>query len=274
MEVTNPLEELKLTGPSPTPAVRPALSYSSEEAFDFLDFFKKGTAGRTVFDSKLVPFLTLDDLVKGSRACRQMNGMCHTYSVGEVLSRYAMDDVAQEHKLELGKLVMGFVSPKYNSYRLHRRLIHSEEGGTFGARLYHPSVLPDILLAMTAYFNRHAIDFDPGMDEFDWDANSDPGTPLLVSARYGKHDTPFSFMDVTVILRYLLMRESNQRLVLRKPSNGPRYWYNYLFGDPCFRSTKFLLIDTRLGNGTMKTFYFCEDEKVKMKLRAGKPGDA
>ena len=245
---------------------------SDEQCFE--DYFRKGSAGRTVCMDHVVPFLTLDDLVSASSCCRQMNAMCRSYTVGEVLSLHSMDHISRAHKMELGKLVMGFASRKWNKKRqsLHRRYVRK---GTerFWARLYHPSVVPDILLAMTAYFHRHSIEFDAGMDDYDWDANADPKTPILVKATFG--DRLHRTTDVTVILRYLLMKKDNKRLILKPPLASPRYWYIYLFGDPCPRVTKMLRIRWRYENSNeTKEIVFHEDTPVAMKLRAVRPDEA
>ena len=197
-----------------------------------------------------------------------MNAMCHTYTVEEILSLHSMDDISREHKLELGKLIIGFTSQKYSSYNdVHRRLVHSSTEESFWAQLYHPCAMHEILFAMTAYFNRHRIPFDAGMDKFDWDANADPSIPVLVSAEYGKYLNRTT--DVTVILRYLLMsRGNNKQLTLERPPHGPRYWYNYLFGDPCPKVTKTLWIKTRLESGEIQYSCFIEDEPVCKQLRA------
>ena len=261
MDITKKLTELRLGSTDS--------STTDMEILSFVEFFKEGTVGRRVFVECIVPFLSLDDLVNGSVTCRQMNAMCHTYTLGEILSLHSMEDVSREHKLELGKLIIGFTSGKYKSCdQLHRRLVHSStDGSSFWARLYHPCAMHEILFAMTAYFETHGIPFDAGMDEFDWDANSDPSIPVLVSAEYGHrlHGTT----DVTMILRYLLMsRGNNKGLTLEPPPRGPRYWYNYLFGDPCPKVTKTLWIKMRLRRGKIKVSSFLEDRRVHEKLRA------
>ena len=230
------------------------------------------------FTEHVVPFLSLDDLINGSASCRQMNSMCRAYTVGEVLVLHSMGSTSSTHKIELGKLIMGFVSRTYTGnydrhYNRHRRFIRNE-GESFWARLYHPSTLPEMLLAMTAYFNRHGIKFDTGMSEFDWDANTNKATPILVSAMYGLvyGCVRNGCTDVTIILRYLLMNQGNKHLILKSPINGPRFWYNYLFGDPCYRTKKMLLIKIRFeGCNETRTLEFGEDENVAMNLRAARP---
>ena len=75
-------------------------------------------------------------------------------------------------------------------------------------------------------------------------------TPVLLSATYGMD---LQDVDVTMVLRYLLMREGNRRLILKRPSNGPQYWHNYLFGDPALKKRKHLILTVRLDDGTVKT---------------------
>ena len=71
------------------------------------------------------------------------------------------------------------------------------------------------------------------------------------------------------MIRYLLRRKGNTCLVLDPPRYGPRYWYIYLFGDPCERVTKKLWIRTRLAGSEKSTVHtFLEDEHVEMRLRA------
>mmetsp|Transcript_19521 Transcript_19521/g.36411 ORF Transcript_19521/g.36411 Transcript_19521/m.36411 type:complete len:304 (+) Transcript_19521:97-1008(+) len=299
MDISGRLEALKL---SPVES-----SERQEEAiYSFANFFNKGSAGRAIFTDQIVPFLSLDDLITGSKSSRKMNAMCHTYTVGEVLALHSMDGVSRGHKMELGKLVASFADRKYCSSARHRRFIRSERReDAFWARLYHPSVMPDIRLAMTAYFNRHGIEFDAAMDDFDWNANKDETLPVLVEATYG--DWMRGTIDVTIIIRYLLMKQGNARLILQPPPNGPRYWYNWLFSDPCDGVTKILRItlqpacstttssipssannqDTTAAadnddtveyycaisneDGT-RTLHFCEDDRIDIKLRALAPG--
>ncbi|CAB9528811.1 expressed unknown protein [Seminavis robusta] len=265
-DITKSFGALKLSSSGPS-----ASRGSLLEPFCFNDFFKKGSAGRAVFTEYIVPFLTLDDLVSGSSTCRQMNAMCRTYIVGEILEFHSMDHVSRNHKMELGKLIMIFVSPKYNVRgEIHRRFVRKHGGERFWARLYHPSLMPDIVLAMTAYFNRHGIRFDAGMDDYDWDANRNLSTPLLIAATFG--DRQNGVTDVTTILRYLLMKQDNKRLILEKPPGGPRYWYIHLFGDPCPRVTKTLWLKIRWEGGRVSTLTYHEDQFVDTELRAGPLG--
>jgi hypothetical protein len=105
----------------------------------FLEFLKKGTAGRAIFTEFVVPFLWLNDLLKCAKTCRKLNTICRTYTIGEVLSLYSMDHVARTHKLELGKLIMASVSQTHGDYPQRRFVRCGEE--SYWARLYHPSVL-------------------------------------------------------------------------------------------------------------------------------------
>ena len=82
------------------------------------------------------------------------------------------------------------------------------------------------------------------MEEYNWEkANSDSETPVFISAHFGVAQ---KYTDVTVIIRYLLMKQGNQRLRLRRPVNGPQYWYIYLFGDLAYQVRKFLKIKYRM----------------------------
>lgn len=240
--------------------------HEAPDSLSWLVFTQKGSIGRAVFREHIIPYLTLDDLVIGAVACRQMNALCRTYTVGEILVLHSMEHVSRHHRMELGKLIIGSISQAYSSNRVQRRLVQSREQ-RFWARLYHPSAMEEIVLAMYVYFNRHGIEFNPGLDEFDWDANANDDTPLLVSASFG--DAVYGTVDVTAILRYLLMKQGNTRLILRPPSNAPRYWYIYLFGDPCPHTTKSLRITVRTGVGDSQV-YFSEDERVNIRLRASR----
>jgi hypothetical protein len=237
----------------------------SNGKFDILEFLKKGGAGRAIFREHILPFLSLDDIVSSARCCRHMNALPCMYTVGKVLAIHSMDHVSRDHKTELRKFVMAFVNPKYIRKTVYYRRVRTETE-TFRERVYHPSVLPDILLAMTAYFTQHGMEFDAGMEEYDWDANNDPKTPILVKATYG---CGLQTTDVTTILRFLLMRQGNKRLIMRPPPKGPRYWYNYLFGDPVYRKTKLLHIWVQFeGEEESITHTFSEDKCFKMCLRA------
>lgn len=247
---------------------KPSATEKKSGSFSFLDFFKKGSAGREVFSAVIVPFLNLDDLIHGSATCREMNAMCRTYTVGDVLSMHSMDHIGRQHKIEVGKLIIATVSPQYNSKLIPARRLIRMHTESFSARLYHPSVIEEILLAMAAYFYREGIEFDSGMDDFDWDANIDSTLPLLVSARYGYSQG--QFVDATFILRYLLLKQGNTRLVLQ--CRGERWWYNCLFGDPFMGKTKALAITVQLRDGAIQTHWFPENTTVKMELRAGPLG--
>ncbi|KAL3938367.1 MAG: hypothetical protein SGBAC_006717 [Bacillariaceae sp.] len=137
-------------------------------------------------------------------------------------------------------------------------------------RRYHPATIPDILFAMTAFFAQRKIPFrNEDVEEYDWEkANSNPITPVLISAIYGLGGSAKTVVDVTVVLRYLLMREGNRRLILKRPSNGPLYWYNYLFGDPAFKKRKLLFLTVRLDDGTVGDKAYGEDDTISIPLRA------
>ena len=214
---------------------------------NFVEFFQKGSAGWTIFADFIVPFLNLDDINKGSNVCRLMNAMCRSYTVGEILATHHMENLSRDHKLQLGKFIIGSVrdsTTKYNpDHRRHVRLVRTSTE-VFRARLYHPAQMDEILLAMTVYFHQHRIHFASGVEEYNWEkANSDSETPVLISAHFGVAQ---KYTDVTVIIRYLLMKQGNQRLRLRRPVNGPQYWYIYLFGDLAYQVRKFLKIKYRM----------------------------
>ena len=78
----------------------------------------------------------------------------------------------------------------------------------------------------------------------------DPTKSVLESATFGFDNQT---IDVTVIIRFLLIVQGNRKLTLRPPHKGPRFWYIWLFGDPCPRKTKFLLIKSRDGSGKIHT---------------------
>lgn len=258
MDLVEHLEALKLSSANPK---------DDSDGFSLLDCFKKGTGARMIFAEHIASFLTLDDLLNAATCCRQMNGMCRTYTVGEILTKQSVE-MSRHHKMELGKLVMSSVVSKYNPMRPRKRYIRSAEG-RFWARLYHPTQLPEIELAMCAYCYQHGIEVEMNLDEFDWEANKDAETPVLVSATFGheNHGT----MDVTIIMRFLLMKQGNTRLILRNRGTHS-YWYHLIFGDPCPRVTKKLWISTRNPNGDVQDHVFCEDIPFSMKLRAGRFG--
>lgn len=187
--------------------------------------------------------------------------------------------VQQIKRFTNGKFVIGFVKPIYRCKYDKKgsfnptRLVRTDSGESFRAKLYHPSAIPDILLAMTAFFTQYGIPFEnEEIDRYDWEkANSNPSTPVLISAEYGYSPMDRS-VDVTLILHYLLLREENLRLILKKPINGPRYWYNYLFGDPCYGQTKILTVTMRMPNGSTNIQGFSEDTSISIPLRR-KPSD-
>ena len=201
MDIADKLQALKLT----------ETAFDREEDYYFLDWCKKGSGGRLIFAEHVVPFLSLEDLTSAAVSCRQMNAMCRTYTIGEVLEKYDLK-LSITHKMDLGKLVMCSVSPIYESMQPIRRLVRTSED-THWARLYHPCQVPEIYMAMCAYCKMHGIDFDGKLlAEFDWDANQDKGTRVLVKALFG--ESLLGWMDVTIIIRYLLMKQGNTRLIL------------------------------------------------------------
>ena len=108
-------------------AIKPDKEDSEKEAVvsSFLDYFRKGSAGRDVFMEHIIPLLTLDDLIEGSRTCRQMNIMCRTYTVIDVLESYGMGSLCCLHKVHLGKLILASVPSKdvCKSARRHFQMI-------------------------------------------------------------------------------------------------------------------------------------------------------
>ena len=240
----------------------------------FLDVFKKGSGARSVFADHILPFLSMDDVISGSAVCRQMNTMCRSYTVGDVLDLYSMHHVARDHKMKLGQLVLGSLSRKYLSRKTpHRRYVRDVDTAPFWARVYHPSLVKEIVLAMVIYFNRHGIEFTADIEGFDWSATADTTTPVLVAAYYGD-GTEARSTNVVTVLRYLLMKQGNTKLILEEPLHSPRYWYNCLFGDPCERVTKTLVILTRSEDGSkQRRLCFGEDEEINIALRAERKVD-
>lgn len=236
-----------------------------------LEVCQKGSGGSMLFEKHVVPFLTLKDLVRSSNSCRRLNAMCRMYTVGEILDEHVDGQIDHASKLALGKFLIAFADPRYSQGCKPRRLMR-DPTGNFRALLYHPSTIPDILLGMTAFFSQKKLPLKVSiLEDFDWNANSSlPQVPVLVSATYGAgdHDTR---TDVTLILKYVLIARKNRQLVLKCPPNGPRYWYNYLFGDPCYKKTKELRLRLRYPNGECRDVIFREDSRVSIALRA-EPG--
>ena len=96
--------------------------------------------------------------------------------------------------------------------------------------------------------------------------NSDNETDVLMDGTFG--DDLSRRVDVTAVIRFLLIKHGNKKLVLRKPPNGPTYWYNCIFGDPCVGVTKTLKIKVSRPDGTFKVLKFTENLEVNIKLRA------
>ena len=75
--------------------------------------------------------------------------------MGEILATHHMENLSRDHKLQLGKFIIGSVrdsTTKYNpDHRRHVRLVRTSTE-VFWARLYHPAQMDEILLAMTVYF--------------------------------------------------------------------------------------------------------------------------
>lgn len=242
-----------------------ALYWSSTPApaFDFLEFFKTGSAGRNVFDDFILPYLSLKDLVWAAASCRQMNTMCRTYTVADLMMNNSLG-LSRAQTIELDKLVMFSVSPQYHKGDIQRRFVRTSNAGSFWARLYHPSQFPEMELDIAEFF---------AIDEFDWNANTDASTPVLVSATFGDKMYYGNVVDVTVILRFLLMKQGNQDLaVLSHFDHWDRYGYICLFGDP--HISKVLTITVRLENGLQVSKDFPQNSPLFVKLRAEVPENA
>ena len=249
-----------------------SLSLSRRENPSFVDYFTEGSGAAMLFREHVVSFLTLQDLFVCSRTCKRMKSLCRTYTLRKILKKHSMKDkLSTAMKLDLSKFVIGFVNQEYrnvyNKQGHNGSIIVELESIDVLRRRYHPSTIPDIMFAMTAFFAQRKIPFrNKDVEEYDWEkANSNPVTPVLISATYGKG---LQFVDVTMVLRYLLMREGNLRLFLQRPSNGPRYWYNCLFGDPVFKETKELVLTLRLANGRSCRKCYGEDTPINRPLRA------
>lgn len=121
---------------------------------------------------------------------------------------------------------------------------------------------------MGVYFEVHNIEFNNTVpsDHYCNVSRKDLNQPLLMKATFGSdHTKPF---NVTPIIRYILWKQGNIHLKLRRPKScKEQYWYIYLFGDPSFKQTKILKITSRRKNGVIKTKLFCEDDEVAMALR-------
>jgi hypothetical protein len=110
--------------------------------------------------------------------------------------------------------------------------------------------------------------------DFDWSSSSHSNSPLFIGAQFGMERGKYSKVmstDATDILRFLLIKGNNKRLVLSKPVSGPHYWYTYLFGAPSVGKRNSLWIEIRLEGGTTSTqiFRFDEDTQINVQLRAG-----
>lgn len=231
---------------------------SSPDPVSLNEFCARGTAGRCVFENNIIPFLDLNEVLSCASTSRRMNAACRTYTVGE---------------MELGKLVLSFVSPRYTEAQgdfqsLARRKIY-DGTDSYWARLYHSSQLPEVKLAMVAFFAQNGIPYsEERWDDFDWEKegeNSDPTIPVFVRAVFGSGNSRF---DVTAILRYVLMQQGNKNLKLRRPQNCGRYWYICLFGDPIPRVTKLLTIVVRDSTtGKVSSIRFVEDKNIDIPLR-------
>ena len=234
--------------------------------FNFHSFFSNGSGGRQIFQNFILPFLSMRDLIRASRVSRQMNGMCRTYTIGDVLEKHSIT-LPLRHKLELGKLVIGAASGlRYESGLVYKRVVRTETR-KFSARLYHPCYLTIIELAMVAYFHLHYIPNTIQLTDSNWVGTHclpmDPTKPVLESAKFGRS---CAMLDVTVIIRFLLIVQGNRNLTLMPPRKSPRFWYIWLFGDPCPGTTKVLCITSRDGFGKIHTRKLKEDERCKMPL--------
>ena len=138
--------------------------------------------------------------------------------------------------------------------------------------------MPENTSAMKALFQWKGIGVDDINDQhllvnpkgFDWEASADLDIPTLVSATFGYLDIA---IDVTAILRYLLMKQGNTRLSLERPNNGPQYWYICIFGDPAPRQTKNLMLyirDSKTDQHSTKMYSKIEDSRIDIPLRMDK----
>ena len=257
MSLTKQFDALKIS---------PNQSGKEGNEFNFHSFFSHGSVGRQIFHDFILPYLSMDGVIHASRVSRQMNGMCRTYTIGDVLDKHSIT-LPLHHKLELGKLIIGATAGlRYESDSVYKRVMRTETR-TFSARLYHPCYLTIIELAMVVYFHLHKIPNTIQYTHPNWvDTHSlpmDPIKPVLKSAKFGFGN---QIIDVTVIIRFLLIVQGNQKLFLRPPRKGFRYWYICLFGDPYPRKRKILRITSRDGSGKIRTRELIEDQRCKMPL--------
>ena len=204
--------------------------------------------------------------------------MCRTYTLGDVLSlrRILTQKLSEGQELKLERFLMAIVKSSYylpfiDNFRTH----HQRRNDFFSPswkQLYHPCMELDIVLAMNAFFEVNNISFNTIFgDDVDWGCNNDSNIPLLVKAMFGIGDA--SDFNVTPIIRYLLRKQGNTRLIVcpSKVYVGRyRYWYIVLFGDPCYQKSKSLRITAKLKDGNIKTRQFYEDKRFSIALRARK----
>jgi hypothetical protein len=145
---------------------------------------------------------------------------------------------------------------------------------------FHPIKMKEVVLAMAAYFEMRGIEYtapaEEALDEFDWNATSDKNVPVLVQARNdnvrGRKDK-----DVTSIIRFLLRRQGNTRLVLKRPwdwFHSRRCWWYYIFGHQNALLTLHCQQDIGDGSYSSKVMLFSTGMEIDIELRAGPPSDA
>lgn len=254
-------------------------SNDGNKPFCFLDqdLFRKGSVGRTLFKEYIVPFLSLDDLVEASRSCRSMNTICHALTVEEIAANLPSNGAPSigddRQRSELDNFVNCVVLQLYSSHQDHRRRLQHDTERDW-ARLYHPAMVEDIALAMATYCRRHNnLHFEPArVPNFDWGANLDEQTPVLISAWFvSKRRGQNGVVDVTATVRLLLRLQGNTRLALARPRGGaPQRWYTVVFGDPLPRHSRYLWIKVRLPDATDLLYVAFEGEEFKTLLRAGR----
>ena len=271
-----------------------------------LQFFSKGGVETTLFTNNIAPYLTVGDMVQCAKTGKSLHRLCRTYTVPELLRTKPLE-LSRDHRVQLGCDVMKQVTAYGSRKERPTRITILSPSECFRAKLYHPQELDQVNILIDKYMALHgtpkvlpsasnstesetALVDDSEKNESSRTQGGQGNledTPVLVSTVFGpressvKRGTDSNSLDVTGRIKELVVTEGGgHRLVLVPPpivrnAHGSRkrapttmhYWYTRLFGDPCPRTTKVLLV-TVCDPVTRKntTFKFEENQVVDIPL--------
>ena len=284
------LTKLKLNARIRTRTRRKKLEKKEKKRIPFHDFFHDGGVGQSLFVMKdgIRSYLTTLDLIACGATGHLMHKICRTYTVSDLL--YLRNLHLNRHqRIKLGSQAMKAVtayqerSPKRQP---RRAMIDPETNFGYWAQLYHPEDLRELHAIIDTYITTSGVskqhkstDVNINILDPTFEKTYEKYIPVLAAAYFVPHGkTVGKQYEVTKKLKSLI--EGNGGVLklapppqqfknsvgrVTRPPETFRWWHVRLFGDPCPRHPKNLIIIVKQEDQT-RLYEFKENTPVAMRV--------